>query len=158
PEMFVQPLLAWRARDQREIIPVLQAILRQQLAEAPEHPTIAMLSIDGQQPDLAQSSVGRQVGVQVAELRVERKRSSVAHGDHPDHLAAIQADDIGVLAMEFIDQRMIGVRRVLRDLLDERHIVEMVNLRELPIFGSDLELKRSGHSCYSPLYSHRLLG
>ena len=102
-----------------------------------QQPSAAMASVDGQQAKLARTTSCRQMGVEIRNLVVERKGTRAAHGDHAQQFGAAHADDVGVLAVEPIDQSAGRVGRVLGNLLDEGLIVEAMDRIELPRFGGD---------------------
>jgi len=83
-----------------------------------------------EQPELANAPPGRQHVVHEPELLIEGKRPIAANRNHADHFVAALGDDVLVLVVKTIDVPAVGVRRVLRDLLNKRLIEEPGHLLE----------------------------
>ena len=139
PQLFVQLQLACRPRHDGQIValPVPQFGYREH--QPPEDPGVAVFSPDGEQSQFARRAMRRQVGVEVGELGVERERALVAHRGHPDQAIAVHSDDVGVVGVEAVDQAPLGIGWMLGDLLDERRVVQAVDLLEFPLLGRDSE-------------------
>ena len=139
PEMAVQLRLSQRPRDDREVVAALAPDAQQQIDEAAEDDAVPVRSAHGQQAELADAAIGRQVRIDAAELLVEREGALIAHGDHADDRAAIDRDEIRVFLVKAIDVPAIRIRRMLRDLLDEGLVGEPEDLLEVGRLGRHAE-------------------
>ena len=74
----------------------------------------------------------RQVGFDILQLGVKRKRPLVPDGDHTHHPVTAQADQVGVFIVEFVHQGLLRIARVLRNFLYKGLVVEHVNLLKFP--------------------------
>jgi hypothetical protein len=54
-------------------------------------------------------------------------------GDHPDQNVAVHRDDVRILVMELIDEVIGPGVAVLRDLADERLVIQAMDLLELGV-------------------------
>ena len=139
PEMAVQLRLSQRPGDDREVVAALAPDAQQQIDEAAEDDAVPVRSANGQQAELADAAIGRQVRIDAAELLVEREGALTAHGHHADDRAAIDRDEIGVFRVKAIDVPPVGIRRMLRDLLDEGLVGELEDLLEVGRLGRHAE-------------------
>ena len=93
-----------------------------------------------QQPNLAVAVAGRQELIEVLQFAVERKRPRAADGDAADDRLAVQRDDVLVLIVETVDVPLIFIGRVLRDLFDERFVLQRMHLLYLARLARQPEL------------------
>ena len=140
--MAVQLELACRSGDDDGVEAGAQAVRHQLRHQPAKDDARAVLRLHGEQTDLADPSVRWKVRIQVLDLRIERERAHPAHGDHSEHPLAATAHDVRILPIEAVDQLTALVRRMLRDLLDERSIVQAMDLLALAEIGRDLEGQR----------------
>ena len=139
PEMAVQLRLSQRPGDDREVVAALAPDAQQQIDEATKDDAMPVGLANSQQAELADAAAGRQVRIDAAELLIEREGALIAHGDHADDRAAIDRDEIRVFFVKAIDMAPIGIRRMLRNLLDEGLVGELEDLLEVGRLGRDAE-------------------
>ena len=77
------------------------------------------------------------------ELLIERERTTASHGQHARQLPATQTNEVSVFCVEFVHQTMRGRSLMLRNLIDERFVIQAMDRFEFPIFGRSLEYQRS---------------
>ncbi len=132
--MAVEFNLPGRAGDDGDVEAVVETLADGVLEQRDEHRGLAELGDHGEQPAFDRLASRGQVGVEIRHLGVEGERPLVAQGHHGYELPALERDDVGVLGVEPIDQPSLRILCVLRDLLDEGPVVELVDLLELPGF------------------------
>src|ERR1043166_905690 len=116
----------------------------------------AKFFFDRQQPDFTRcTAVFGQIRIELREFLVERKRSMPAHGQHADQTPVAQTDRVGIFRVKFIHQPPFRCGAVLRDFLDERFVIELVNEFEFPVFGGNFKFegRRGIHMVVSSLDS-----
>lgn len=140
-EELVELDLADGAGNHGEVVPAVDGMLDERGDEPLGDAGVAELLLDGEQADFAQRPVRGEVGIEVVELAVERERALVAKGDHTgeDSFFLMNADDVGVLLVEFIGQHLVAVGFVLRDFLHEGFIVQRMDSLDFPRLFRDLE-------------------
>jgi hypothetical protein len=79
------------------------------------------------------------VRIEVGELLVEGEGAVEMDRDHADDVTGLDADEVFVAVMKAIDQHAVGIGVMLGDFLDERAVVQAVNLLELPGLGGHFE-------------------
>ena len=102
----------------------------EQVDQASEHRPAPVVRPDRQQAQLADAATRRQVRIDVPELLVEGERPLPPNRQHADDRVVVYGDEVGVLVVETVDVAAVGVRRVLRDFLDEGVVGELEDLLE----------------------------
>src|SRR5688572_11231773 len=75
-------------------------------------------------------------------LLVERERPVRSSGDHAHETSSVQTNRIRVLGMEFVDESLLGVVRVLGNLLDKSFVIQPMNGFEFGWLAGDLKRQR----------------
>jgi len=140
----VKPALARGGRDDQQVETARTTLALEHLRQPGQHRRAAPSRCHRQQPHFADAGAGRQIVIEVRQLRVEREWSLRAQRGHAGERRAQpagQADQVGVLRVKAIDQASCFVRRVLRNLLDERGVVQAVDRLELGVVIGNLEVQ-----------------
>ena len=80
--------------------------------------------------------------VEVFEFLVKRERPIAAHGEQARQFPPAEANQVGVLGVEFVHQSVRWRGLMLRNLLNEGFVVEPMDLLELPILSREFEDQR----------------
>ena len=140
--------------------PEILEMLGEQADQAGEDQPVAVILLDREQAHLEHLVAGRQVGVEAGHFLVERKRPLPPAGHHAHQAFAVQADGVGVVGVKLVHQPLLGVPRMLGDLLHERLVIQAVDRLEFPGPGCNLESQgrfRLLHSVLCALASALLL-
>src|SRR5262249_2927941 len=114
-------------------------VLPKQGENSLEHLRTAELAFDGKEADFANFASGREMGIKVFELLIERERAVAANSEHAGKLTAAEAAQVSVFGVEFVHQAVRGGGVVLLDFLHESFVIEPVNLLEFPVLTRGFE-------------------
>ncbi len=139
------------AGNDGEVVSAVDGVLHERGDKSLRDAGVAEFFLDGKQADFAERPPLGKVHVEVFEFLVERERPLVAEGDHPGELPLrfVDADNVGILFVELIDELPVAVGLVLGDLLDEGFVVQRMDGLDLPRLVGYLEYKfiQQSHLC-----------
>jgi hypothetical protein len=131
-DMPIEPELPRRAGDHRDVVAERERVTSKPSDEAAKDEALSAVLRGRKQANLTWIAAWRQMAIEIGQLAVKRERPLRAKHDHADESRTTRRDDIGVLVMEAVDEATLGVRRMLRNFLDEGLVVEAMDRLELP--------------------------
>ena len=140
----IQLLLRHSPRHHDVIVATVVAVVGHHGEQARQDAGASHTGTNGEEAHLAQGgSFGLgQMRFQASQFLIQGEGSAVADANHTNQFIAAATDEVGIIAVEPVDEYPVGITGMLGHLFNEGGVIELSDLGKLPILVRSFEDQR----------------